>query len=206
MPSTVTSALRGGFLIPLALCAGYQAALLLLFSGQSATWFAWTFTSDLSAATMGAGYLAGLAMLVSALRLRRWVDVRLAYLSTLILMTAMLAVTLLHVRDTHLLGGELTGFVAAWAWLAVHTLAPVVGLALLLFQIRRTRPDEREEPRDWVILAPVAVVGVIGTSVGSAAVAFPETTAGLWPWHVSSLEVRALGVWALTYGLGSWLA
>src|SRR5262245_2085343 len=81
----VLPALRGGFLIPLALCAGYQAVVLFVFSGPSAMWFAWTFTSGLSAATMGAGYVAGLAMLVSALRLRRWVDVRLAYGSTLIL-------------------------------------------------------------------------------------------------------------------------
>jgi hypothetical protein len=199
-------ALRGGFLIPLAACAGYQAAVLFLLSGQTSTWFAWTFTSKLSAATMGAGYAAGLAVLVAALRLRRWVDVRLAYISTLVLVIAMLAVTLLHIDDTHLLGGELTGVVTAWLWLAVHTAAPVIGGSLLLFQVRLSRTTWRDEPRDWAVLVPVAVVGVIGTFVGIGALLFPHTAAGLWPWSVTTLEVRALGAWALTYGIGSWLA
>lgn len=206
MASPVFPALRGGFLIPLAVCAGYQAVVLFLFSGQSSMWFAWTFTSKLSAATMGAGYLAGLALLAASLRLRRWVDVRLAYCSTLVLMVSMLVVTLLHVGDTHLGGGDLTGVVAAWAWLAVHTLAPVVGVSLFLFQVRLSRRTERDEPRDWVILTPVAIVGVIGTVVGLAALVFPRTTADLWPWSMTDLEVRALGAWALTYGIGSWLA
>jgi hypothetical protein len=199
-------ALRGGFLMPLAVCAGYQAAVLFLLSGQSSVWFAWTFTSKLSAATMGAGYAAGLAVLVAALRLRRWVDVRLAYISTLVLVIVMLAVTLLHIDDTHLLGGDFTGVVTAWLWLAVHTAAPVIGGFLLLFQIRLSRTTWRDEPRDWAVLAPVAVVGVIGTVVGIGALLFPHTAASLWPWSVTTLEVRALGAWALTYGIGSWLA
>src|SRR3954468_10969965 len=83
----ITAAARGGFLIPLAWCAGLQVVVLFVLSGDG---FAWDFVSPLSALTMGAGYLGGLAMLSSAIRLRRWVDVRVAYVSALLLVVLML--------------------------------------------------------------------------------------------------------------------
>ncbi|BCJ43407.1 hypothetical protein GCM10010168_42830 [Actinoplanes ianthinogenes] len=200
----VTPAIRAGFLLPLALCAGLQVLLLFVLGGRG---FAWTFTSPLSAATMGAGYCGGLAMLVSALRLRRWVDVRVAYLSTLLLMILMLLVTLRYADQTHLGGGDIVAFGNAWGWLIVHLLAPVVGAVLLVVQLRAPgRIPPREFPRLWFTVLPIAVVAVIGTGVGLFALLRPAAAADAWPWPVSELDVSALGVWALVFGVGSILA
>jgi hypothetical protein len=200
----LTAAARGVFLIPLAYCAGLQVLVLLVLSGRG---FAWDFRSSLSAATMGAGYLGGLAMLVATVRLRRWVDVRLAYGSTLLLMMLMLAVTLRYRSATHLGGGEIVSFFSAWGWLLVHVAAVIVGVVLLIGQLRAPgRPSPRAEPRVWFTVLPVAVVAVIGGVVGLLALAFPGRVAARWPWPVSDLDVSALGVWALVFGVGSVLA
>ncbi|GAA4594663.1 hypothetical protein BJY16_001388 [Actinoplanes octamycinicus] len=200
----VTPAIRAGFLIPLTLCAGLQVLLLFVLGGRG---FAWTFHSPLSAATMGAGYCGGLAMLVCSLRLRRWVDVRVAYLSTLLLMILMLLVTLRYAGRTHLGGGDLIAFGNAWGWLIVHLLAPVVGVILLVLQLRAPGQNPpREFPRLWLTVLPIAVVALIGTGVGLFALLFPATAADRWPWPVTELDVSALGVWALVFGVGSILA
>ncbi|WP_433372007.1 hypothetical protein ACQPZX_48620 [Actinoplanes sp. CA-142083] len=200
----MTAAVRGGFILPLAYCAGLQVLVLLVLSGQGS---AWTFRSPLSAATMGAGYLGGLAMLVAAARLRRWIDVRVAYGSTLLLLVLMLAVTLRYRGDTHLGGGDIVAFLYAWGWLLVHVVAVIAGVILLIGQLRAPgRPSPRTEPRHWFTVLPVALVAAIGGVTGLLALAFPGFVAELWPWPVSELDVSALGVWALVFGFGSVLA
>jgi len=200
----ITVAARGGFLIPLAWCAGLPVLVLFILSGRG---FAWDFASPLSAVTMGAGYLGGLAMLGAAIRLRRWVDVRVAYTSTLLLMVSMLAVTLRYRGQTHLGGGDVVAFCYAWGWLLVHVAAVVAGVILLVGQLRAPgRPSPRAEPRFWFTVLPVVVVAVIGWLVGLMALAFPARIAEHWPWPVSELDVSALGVWALVFGVGSALA
>ena len=200
----ITVAARGGFLIPLAWCAGLQVVVLFILSGRS---FAWDFVSPLSAMTMGAGYLGGLAMLGGAIRLRRWVDVRVAYVSTLLLMVLMLAVTLRYRGATHLGGGDIVAFGYAWGWLLVHAAAVVVGVILLAGQLRAPgRPSPPAEPRVWFTVLPVAVVAAVGGVTGLLALLFPLRVAQHWPWSVSELDVSALGVWALVFGVGSVLA
>jgi len=202
----ITAAARGRFLIPLAWCAGLQVAVLFVRIGP-ADWFTWDFVSPLSAMTMGAGYLGGLAMLAAAIRLRRWVDVRVAYVSTLLLMVLLLAVTVRYRGRTHLGGGDIVAFGYAWGWLLVHVAAVVVGVILLAGQLRAPgRPSRRAEPRVWFTVLPVAVVAVIGGGIGLLALLFPLRLAEHWPWSVSELDVSALGGWALVFGVGSALA
>src|SRR3954470_7306041 len=175
----ITAAARGGFLIPLAWCAGLQVVVLFVLSGDG---FAWDFVSPLSAVTMGAGYLGGLAMLGAAIRLRRWVDVRVAYVSTLLLMVLILAVTLRYRERTHLDGGDIVAFGYAWGWLLVHVVAVVAGGLLLAGQLRAPgRPSLRAEPRIWFTVLPVAVVAVVGGVVGLLALVFPLQVAQHWP-------------------------
>jgi hypothetical protein len=199
-----TAAARGGFIIPLAYCAGLQALVLFVLGGRG---FAWAFRSPLSAATIGAGYLGGLAMLVATSRLRRWIDVRVAYASTLLLMILMLAVTLRYHGETHLGGGDIVASGYAWGWLLVHLVAVVAGVILLVGQLRAPgRPSPRAEPRVWFTVLPVALVAAIGGVVGLLALVFPGFVMGRWPWPVSELDVSAFGVWALVFGFGSVLA
>lgn len=200
----ITAAARGAFLIPLAYCAGLQVLVLFLRGGAG---FAWDFRSPLSAVTMGAGYLGGLAMLVAASRLRRWVDVRLAYATSLLLVTLMLAVTLRYRGQTHLGGGDVVAFGYAWGWLLVHVAAVIAGVVLLAGQLRAPgRPSPPVEPRVWYTVLPPAIVAVAGGVIGLLALVFPGPVAARWPWPVSELDVAALGVWSLVFGVGSVLA
>ncbi|WP_433299137.1 hypothetical protein ACQP2F_45390 [Actinoplanes sp. CA-030573] len=204
MERLLTPSARGGFLKPLAFGAGFAVLTLFVLGGRP---FAWDFRSPASAGAMGAGYLGGLAMLTATVRLRRWVDVRLAYGTTLLLMFLMLGVTLRHRGSTHLGGGDVMGFGYAWGWLFVHVATVIVGVVLLVGQLRAPgKPSARVEPRAWFMVLPVAVVAVIGTAIGVLALLFPAAVAPRWPWPVSDLDVSALGVWALVFGVGSMLA
>jgi len=62
-----------GLVLPLLFIAGVQ---LFILSGQTATYFAWTFASPLAAAFMGAGYWSAMFHAYSGVRAKGWEYVR----------------------------------------------------------------------------------------------------------------------------------
>lgn len=194
------------YFVPLVAASGYLALLLLPFGGSAERFFAWTPRSGLTAATLGACYAAALVLFCSALRLRRWVEVRTAVLMSLVQLTVMLAVVLGHRERLHLDGGSLGGVVGAYAFLAAHLTAPAAGLALLAAQLRGQRGTarpERPEPVPWWTAVPIGSVAVVGTTLGLFMLLAPGATGDIWPWPVDALDLRALGSWTLVFGLGS---
>jgi hypothetical protein len=200
----VRPSLRALYLVPLMLACGYQALLLLLFSGGTAAYFAWTVRSPLTAATLGASYASGVALFAVGLRLRRWVDVRIVAYTSLAQLVLMLGVAVLHHDRLHLTEGEIGGFLGAWGFVAVHAVMPLVGLALLAVQSRAPGANPpRTGPADLFTGVPIAWVALVGCGLGAAMLAVPGALRGVWPWPVTDLDLRALGVWTLTFGLGS---
>jgi hypothetical protein len=161
----VIPAVRAGFLVPLAVGTALQVVLLFVLSEFSAEVFAWTFRSPLTAATMGAGYCGGLAMLICATRSRYWVDVRVSYASALLLVALMLLVAVAYQRDTHLAAGLMN----AWFFVLAQALAVIVGLVLLAGQLRAPgTASPSHQPRLVVNVLPIAVVAATGIGVGSS--------------------------------------
>ncbi|HEX6682761.1 MAG TPA: hypothetical protein VF062_08200 [Candidatus Limnocylindrales bacterium] len=193
----VTPAVRFGFLVPLALGCGW-VGVVLTFRTQAG----WAVGSPLSAATIGACYLGGMAALAVAAEQRRWLDVRTPVLASLILLGLSVGVIWLHRNEFPIV------------WFAVHAVLLVAGLAVLVWQLNPSRafakqsPFEtgRKERAQWWIAAPVASVALIGTLLGLAVLLAPQRIEPYWPWAASPLDLRMTGVWILALGAGSWFA
>ena len=200
----ISPAVRYAMLVPLALGAGYAALLLGLVPGSSAAVFAWTMAAP-TATLLGAGYAGSCAMLwLAAARATRWSHVRVTVLSSSLFMLLMPAALLLGRGTLHLRSGELVGVLAAWGWLAVHLVAPLIGAVALGLQFFTVglRPD-RPEPLPWWVATPMLVSGAVLGGLGVALFAAPAPAVRRWPWEVSQLDVRVIGAWALAFGVAT---
>ena len=203
----ISPAVRYAMLVPLALGAGGSALVLGLVPGSSATVFAWTMASP-TATLLAAGYAGSCVMLwLAAARATRWPQARVSVFSSSLFMLLMLAALLLGRGTLHLRSGELVGVLAAWGWLAVHLVAPLVGAVALGLQLLTAgAAQDRPEPLPWWVAAPMLASGAVLGGLGIALFAAPAAAARQWPWQVSQLDVRALGAWSLAFGAATLLS
>jgi hypothetical protein len=144
---------------------------------------------------------------LAAARATRWSQARVTVFSSSLFMLLMLVALLLGRGTLHLRSGELVGVLSAWAWLAVHLVAPVVGAVALGFQLFTAGAvQDRPEPLPWWVAAPMLVSGAVLGGLGIALFAAPAAAARQWPWQVSQLDVRALGAWSLAFGAATLLS
>lgn len=118
--------------------AGVQTFVLATTTDR---WVAWTVSPPLSAAVLGAGYLASIVMVVEARNARRWVDARVVLVSTFVFTALTLAVTLLHLDRFHLDAGGAAARAAAVVWLLVYAAVPPFVLWLLVRERRAAVPE-----------------------------------------------------------------
>ena len=168
-------------------------------------YFAWTIKPPLTAAFLGAAYLAGATLVVLSLRAVAWAHARAGVVTILVFTVLTLVATLVHLDRFHLQAGGPAARAAAWFWLAVYVSVPVVMVVLLLLQQRtagvhpgRARPLPR-----WLAVA-LAAEGVVMFVVGAVLFVAPGTLA--WPWALSALTSRAIGAWLVSFGLAAGLA
>ena len=111
----------------LVLLAGFQ---LFVFTGNTASYFAWTIRNPLGAAFLGAGYWASVAFEALAARQRIWANARIAVPTVLVFTVLTLVATLLHLGQFHL-GGQfaISTRAVTWAWIAEHVAMGVRGHA-----------------------------------------------------------------------------
>jgi hypothetical protein len=189
-----TPGVRGG-LVGIAAVIFLLGLSLFVFPGHTDRLFAWTIQPPLTAAFLGASYWAATTLALACAAEREWVCARAFAPPYLIAGVVLLVVTLVHIDKFHM--DEVTG----WAWLTLYAIFPPAMVALLLQQIRV--PGE-EPPR----LAPIpsAALGVLALQasvmvlLGTALVLVPLDAAALWPWPVTALTGRAIGVFVLAQG------
>ena len=117
----------------LVLAAGIDLTFL---TEQTATSFAWTIQSFMTAAFLGAGYLASFLLEFLAFREKTWANARVAVPSVFLFTTLTLVATLLHLDKFHLNSPIFSAMVAAYLWLAIYIAVPIAMLILLIYQIR----------------------------------------------------------------------
>jgi hypothetical protein len=164
--------------------------------------FAWTIKPPMTAAFLGAAYLAGCALVILSLRSTTWVHARAAIVTILVFTVLTLVATLAHLDRFHF--GVAAAFPrsAAWFWLAVYTVVPATLVVLLVLQLRApgTQPPKvRPLPR-W-LSALLAVEGAIMFVVGVVLFVWPGALA--WPWALSALTSRAIGAWLISFGVAA---
>lgn len=186
------------------------AALLVFIIGvplyvattATETFFAWTVTTPLTAAFLGASYWAAGVLEWLASRQTRWCNSRIAVPAVLLFTVLTLLVTLIHVDRFHLNAGAPITLAVTWAWLVVYAAVPVIMALVLVLQRRRPGEDPPRTaplPRavQWMLLAQGTILG----AAGSALLLAPGFIAPLWPWRLMPLCAHAIGAWLVCFGV-----
>lgn len=181
-------------------------ALLLLagistfvFAERTDDLFAWTIQPPLTAAFMGAGYWATIALVVLAARAPTWEHARIAFPSTNLFALLVLVATGLHFDRFH------QGRPITWAWIAIYLGVPILLAFFGLREARRKR-GRRLAPTAPMPLWATALLGTqaaVMVPLGVALFAAPETFDGVWPWPLTPLTGRIVGAWLVGLGLGA---
>jgi hypothetical protein len=186
----------------LVLLAGIQ---LLVFTGQTHHYFAFTINNPLTATFLGASYWAAVAIEALAARQGLWANARIAVPTVLVFTVLTLAVTLTHLGQLHLGGGFSAGTqLVTVAWIAIYLLVPALMLILL---VRQARIPGADPPRlaglpSW-LYALLAAQAIVLLGAGIALFAAPGQTAPLWPWRLTPMLAQATGAWLISLGVAA---
>ncbi len=205
-PRQVLPAMRATLVLFAALTLLGFTSLFILADGTDRT-FAWTMQPALTAAFLGAGYGAGLVLMLLSLRARRWSQVRVTTLTVLVFTVVTLAATLLHSERLRLTSPVLVTRFASWIWLVVYLVVPA-GIAVMVVLQERlpgTEPGPRAPLPRW-LAALLAVQGATMLAVGASLFAAPGTARVLWPWTLAPIAARMVAAWLLAFGVASALA
>jgi hypothetical protein len=169
-------------------------------------YFAWTVQPPLTAAFLGAAYLAGCTLVLLSLRAVAWAHARAGVVTILVFTVLTLVATLAHLDRFHLEAAGPAARAAAWFWLAVYVSVPVVMVVLLAVQQRTegAHPERALPLPRWLAVA-LAVEGAVMSVVGALLFVRPGTISA-WPWPLTPLTSRAIGAWLVSFGLAAGLA
>jgi uncharacterized integral membrane protein len=180
-------------------------AVLALFVRPETTdrFFAWTIQPPLTAAFLGAAYAGGCALVVLSVRVTAWAHTR-ASIGTILVFTVLTLVATLASLDRFHFGVP-AAFPrsAAWFWLTVYVVLPVVMAVLLVLQARApgTHPSRLCPLPRWLV-ALLAFEGATMFGIGVVLYVWPGALAA-WPWPLSALTSRAIGAWLISFGIAA---
>jgi hypothetical protein len=200
----LTPLTRAGVVVLLVLALA-NGLFLYLFPGQAAAHYAWSIKPPISAAFLGAGFLAGtVATGLVVFATERWRSLRVLPPALFVLAITLFAATLIHADRFR------WGYLPTWGWTAVYALVPI-GVAILW---RNQERDADPAPPADPVLRPVRLVSaVLGALLVVGATALYIAPADLgehWPWQLTPLTGRAIAPWyamigAMLLACAAWL-
>lgn len=199
LPTTRWMLIAAAFLV---LGAGLD---LFIFAEHTATLFAWAINPALSAAFLGANYLAAGIVEIGAARQPSWARARVAIPAVMLFTTLTAMLTALHLRFL-----DLTNPVAC-LWLVVYFGVPPLLGYVWWRQTRQPGEDgPPEAPLPAALRSATFAAGGLLLSFGLALLVAPAWAAAAWPWNLapdqgdygagtSAMETY-VGVWLLAWG------
>jgi len=182
--------------------AGLQ---LFVFPERTDEFFAWTIDVPLTAAFLGAGYWASVALEWLAARERLWANARIAVPSVFVFTSLTLVATLIHLDLFHLDSRiDLSTRMVTWAWIAIYASVPVFLLLLFVKQMRMPGDDPPPAlamPRSMAFV--LFVHAILLPAMGAYLFVAPDRAMSLWPWPLTPLTGRAVGAWVLSLGVAA---
>jgi hypothetical protein len=203
--------LTRAMLLVFALLTAMAVVALFVLAPDTDRVFAWTIDPSLTAAFLGAGYAAGFLLVVLSLRDPVWANSRVPVVTIFAFVVLTLAATLLHIDRFHFqeefAGLPFVARAAAWFWLGVYVVVPVLMLVALVMQERaRGRDPDRRYPVPALLRGALVVESAVLLIVGIALYSTPTTATGLWPWTLTPLTARVTAAWLIAFGLATGLA
>ena len=184
-----------------ALLAAVAGAQLFVLPEQSPRVFALPISVPMTAAFLGACYLASCAMFILAARQRLWANVRALAPGAAVLTSLTLTATLLALPAFSFGAPGMLARSAAWAWLLIHVIATPGWLLFLAVNETAPGTDPVSRQRLPLLLVVVLVLqAALLLFAGSALYALP-TGLPIWPWALSGLTARLVGAWLVAIGV-----
>jgi hypothetical protein len=172
-----------------------NAGFLYFLPARAATSYAWAIRPPISAAFLGAGYLAGVvATALAVLVARRWRSIQPLAVALVTLSVGLLAATLLHTDRFR------WGYPPTWAWTAVYSLAPIGVVILARRQRANTIRPSTADPRLRLLRGLSLAFGAVMLAGAIALFAFPADLARHWPWPLTPLLAQAIAAWIAMIG------
>ncbi len=178
---------------------------LFVFAESTATLFAWAIDPPLTAAFLGANYLAAGVVEIGAARQPTWARARVAIPAVMLFTTLTAGLTAANLRFLDLANP------IAWVWLIVYFGVPPILGCVWWWQARQPGEDgPREAPLPAPLHTSMLVVGGLMLSFGLTLLVAPAWAAAAWPWNLSpdfegysagaSAMEKYVGVWLLAWG------
>jgi hypothetical protein len=193
-----------------ALLAAIAGIQLYILTDHTDQYFAWTIGNPLSATFLGAGYWTGVVLLLFATAERAWANIRIAIVAVCTFAPLILVATLLHLDIFHFHVPDLSPLVAAWAWMSVYVIVPVLLAAVVFLQLRTPGGDpSKGAPLPAVLRFLLGVNALIGLLIGLLLFLVPllspnpDVLLGFWPWKLTALTAQTIGVGFLALGTSS---
>ena len=184
----------------------YLASLLTFIAGiqlyilteSTDRFFAWTIAVPLTAAFLGANYLASALLTFFSARKQWWVQARTTLPSVLVFTTLLLVATLLHYDKFH------WNSIFGWAWLIVYVAVPPLLLYLMFLQWRSPGTNApRQFPMPFWLRTLLFFEGLYLVGLGIWMFWMPVEAAPYWPWKLTPLTARAVASWLCGIGISS---
>jgi len=195
-PDRILKVTRSGLVVLLVLAIANGVFLYFAPSRAEAD-YAWAIVPPVSAAFMGAGYLAGaVATGLGALVARHFASVRPLVPAFCALGILLLAATLIHADRFR------WDYPPTWIWTAVYASLPAVPIYLVLTQ-RRLAPvgAVSRDPGVAAMRAPFIALGCVLGAVALVLYVAPDALLDRWPWEITPLLARVFGGWYALAGL-----
>jgi hypothetical protein len=168
--------------------------LLFVLSEQTDDWFSWTIKPPLTAAFLGASYLAALVLFTWTAMRGDWASAQATLVPVSVIAVLLLIATIIHGDRFH---HDLFG----WFWKAAYVIAPFAIAWAVAAQLRRPTGGRRKRnPLPRALRGLLMFQGAVMLALGAYLFVAPESADALWPWNLTPLTARAMGAFVTGFG------
>lgn len=196
--------------IPLMRFALLLGAILTLLSGvqlfvltdYTADTFAWTIGAGATATIIGGFYWTACVLAYLSWRRQPWVRARVGVPGVTLFLWATLLTTIVHLENLHLASGSASGQFAAWAWLVIYVVDPILVTAALVLQWRSHGTDPpRVDKLPTFYRVALDAVGAAFALLGLVMLIAPGAVIDRAAFPLTPLTSRTIGAWVLAMGV-----
>ena len=175
---------------------------LYFLSEKTDTYFSWTINPPLTAAFLGAGYLASFLIEYLSASKKLWAQARPAVPGVWVFTILTSIVTIIHRARFHFDSPVFITQAGTWFWLGIYISVPIALGILWVLQAQQPGidPTRKETLPAW-LRAILNFQGLVMFLFGAAMLLVPETIIPLWPWKLSVLTSQAIGAWGVGIGI-----
>lgn len=167
-----------------------------LTPADTARHFSWPIKPEVTAALLGGFYIAAATVFVLALFARRWENIRVFVIASILFSSAELIATFLHWDRFSV------GTLPFNVWFVSYLLPPPLFAFFYVWHQRRVAPlpGAIDEPLPQGLRVVMAILGALLFALGLLAFIRPAILIALMPWEFTPLTTRALSGWIIATG------